>query len=156
MVILGVRIEFYEKVGAVGEPSQNMVGALYRDHGFRAAGVPGVGELFALTSLRVGPRQHHIGVDFTGQGPFLPVRLVEHYPTPMDDQGSAPQWWDRSAEPSANVVLHTTMTADPVLRRKMMERFAAPDSGWVGLFPRQGTEPSELDELWRKLHDQGA
>ncbi|GAA3206389.1 hypothetical protein GCM10020256_01440 [Streptomyces thermocoprophilus] len=43
MVILGVRIEFYEKVGDVGEPSQNLLGAVYRDHGFRAAGVPGVG-----------------------------------------------------------------------------------------------------------------
>ncbi|MGW2184190.1 hypothetical protein ACWCXX_40910 [Streptomyces sp. NPDC001732] len=30
-------------------PSQIMVGAPYRDHGFKAAGVPGVGELFALT-----------------------------------------------------------------------------------------------------------
>lgn len=37
-VILGVRIEFYKKVGDVGEPSQDMLGALYRDHGFRAAG----------------------------------------------------------------------------------------------------------------------
>ncbi|MEU5773377.1 hypothetical protein ABZ819_08755 [Streptomyces venezuelae] len=38
MVILGVRIEFYKKVGDVGEPSQDMLGALYRDHGLRAAG----------------------------------------------------------------------------------------------------------------------
>ncbi|MER6967919.1 hypothetical protein ABT408_30570 [Streptomyces halstedii] len=29
MVILRVRIEFYEKVGDVGEPSQSMLGALY-------------------------------------------------------------------------------------------------------------------------------
>ncbi|GLF95237.1 hypothetical protein [Streptomyces yaizuensis] len=91
MTILGVRIEFYEKVGAVGEPPQAMVGALYRDHGFRAAAVPRVGELFSLTSLRVGPREHHAGVDFTGHGPFLPVRVVEHYPTPMDDDGNAPR-----------------------------------------------------------------
>ncbi|MEV8529267.1 hypothetical protein AB0451_34855 [Streptomyces sp. NPDC052000] len=147
MVILGVRIEFYDKVGDVGERSQNMLGAIYRDHAFRAAGVPGVGELFSITSLRVGPREHHIGVEFTGHGPFLPVRLVEHYPTPIDDEGNAPQWWDRSAEPSANVVLHTTMSTDPVLRRKMMERFAAPDSGWVGMF----SPNSELEQLWWEL-----
>ncbi|MGA4846633.1 hypothetical protein ACOBQB_10320 [Streptomyces sp. G5(2025)] len=67
----------------------------------------------------------------------------------MDDEGNAPQWWDRSAEPSANVVLHTTMTDDPVLRRKMLARFAAPDSGWTGFFP-QGTE---LDQLWWELRD---
>ncbi|WP_409239403.1 hypothetical protein [Streptomyces sp. PA5.6] len=153
MVILGVRIEFYEKVGDVGEPSQNMLGALYRDHGFRAASVPGVGELFSLTSLRVGPREHHVGVDFTGHGPFLPVRAVEHYPTPMDDEGNPPAWWDRSAEPSANVVLHTTMTADPILRRKMLARFAAPESGWVGLFPQPGVQLTELDRLWWELRD---
>ncbi|MFZ3491805.1 hypothetical protein ACODT5_00940 [Streptomyces sp. 5.8] len=147
MVILGVRIEFYDKVGDMGERSQNMLGAIFRDHAFRAADVPAVGELFALSALRVGPREHHVGVDFTGHGPFLPVRLVEHYPTPIDDEGNTPPWWDRPAEPSANVVLHTTMTNDPFLRRKMMERFAAPYSGWAGLF----SADAELGQLWREL-----
>lgn len=65
----------------------------------------------------------------------------------MGDEGNAPAWWDRSAEPSANVVLHTTMTDEPVMRRKVMERFAAPNSGWVGMFPHD----TELDRLWWEL-----
>ncbi|MFJ2745401.1 hypothetical protein ACIO3O_37725 [Streptomyces sp. NPDC087440] len=146
MVILGVRIEFYEKVGDVGELSRNMRGVLYRDHGFQAAGVPSVGELFAITSLRVGPRERHVGPEFTGHGPFLPVRAVEHYPTPMSDDGDAPPWWDRSAEPSANIVLHTTLSSDPVLLHKFLARYAAPDSGWVGLF-----HDAELERLWWDL-----
>ncbi|MCR8573563.1 hypothetical protein [Streptomyces sp. Isolate_219] len=44
-------------------------------------------------------------------------------------------------------MLHTTMTDEPVMRRKVMERFAAPNSGWVGMFPHD----TELDRLWWEL-----
>ncbi|MFE0107073.1 hypothetical protein [Streptomyces sp. NPDC059009] len=147
MAILGVRIEFYDKVGTMDEPSEGYLGAIYRDHGFRAAAVPGVGELFSLTSLRVGPREGHVGVEFTGFGPFLPVRFVEHYPTPIDDDGETPAWWDSSGEPSANVVVHTRLHGDEVLLRKSLQRFAQADSGWVGSFS-YGTD---LYSLWNEL-----
>ncbi|MEU5902504.1 hypothetical protein [Streptomyces venezuelae] len=149
MAIIGVRIEFYEKVGDVGEPSQIMLGALYRDRGFKAAAVPRVGELFCLSSLRVGSNALPVGFGFTAPGPLLSVRAVEHCPVPIDNEGNTLQWWDGSAEPSANVVLHTTRSDDPLHFRTMLERFAAPDSGWDGVF-----EPgTELDRLWWELHD---
>ncbi|MFB7031541.1 MULTISPECIES: hypothetical protein [unclassified Streptomyces] len=147
MVIIGVRIEFYEKAGDVGEPSQNMLGALYCDRAFKAAAVPRAGELFPLSSLRAGSNELPVGFGSTVPGPFLPVREVEHYPVPIDDEGNTLPWWDRSAEPSTNVVLHATRPADPVQFRTMLERFAAPDSGWDGVF-KPGTE---LDRLWWEL-----
>lgn len=97
--------------------------------------MPGVGELFSLNSLRICPRENHIGVDFTGQGPLVPERAIEHCPTPVDDEGNTPQWRNRSAEPSANVVLHTTMNKE-VLRSRILERFAAPASRRAGFFPQ--------------------
>ncbi|MGW8065898.1 hypothetical protein ACVV2G_27410 [Streptomyces ziwulingensis] len=149
MAIIGVRIEFYEKVGEVGEPSENMLGALDRDRGFKAAAVPRVGELFRLSSLRVGSDALPVGFGSTVPGPFLPVRAVEHYPVPIDKEGNPLQWWDQSAEPSAYVVLHTTKSDDPLPFRTMLERFAAPDSGWDGVF-----EPgTELDRLWWERRD---
>ncbi|WP_327169923.1 hypothetical protein [Streptomyces subrutilus] len=149
MAIIGVRIEFYEKVGDVGEPSQHMLGALDCDRGFKAAAVPRAGELFRLSSLRVGSNVLPVGIGSMVPGPFLPVRAVEHCPVPIDKEGNTLQWWDRSAEPSATVVLHTTRSNDPRLFRTMLERFAAPDSGWDGVF-----EPgTELDRLWWELRD---
>ncbi|MCX4970822.1 hypothetical protein OHA98_39975 [Streptomyces sp. NBC_00654] len=149
MAIIGVRVEFYEEVGDVGESSQNMLGALYRERGFKAEAVPRVGELFRLSSLRVGSNALPTGFGFTVPGPFLPVRAVEHSPVPIDDRGNTVQWWDQSAEPLVSVVLYTTRSDDPRLFRTMLERFAAPDSGWNGVFA-QGTE---LDRLWGELRD---
>ncbi|WP_432066253.1 hypothetical protein [Streptomyces sp. C10-9-1] len=75
------------------------------------------------------------------------MRAVEHDPVPIDDEGNALQWWDRSAEPSTNVVLHATRSNDRIQFRTMLNRFAIPDSGWHGVF-----EPAtELDRLWWKL-----
>ncbi|GAA3389204.1 hypothetical protein GCM10017752_12690 [Streptomyces roseoviridis] len=90
MAVLGVRIEFYEKSATWASRLRTCWARLPRPR-IQGRRWPGVGELFSLTSLRVGPREHHVGVDFTGHGPFLPVRAVEHYPTPMDDEDN-PGW----------------------------------------------------------------
>ncbi|MFC8176008.1 hypothetical protein [Streptomyces sp. NPDC057325] len=103
-----------------------------------------MGELFPLSSLRAKSNGLPVGFGSTVPGPFLPVCEVEHCPVPVDDEGNTLPWWKRSLEPSANVVPYATRSDDPVQFRTTLERFAAPDSGWHGIFGA-GTE---LDCLW--------
>jgi hypothetical protein len=150
VISLGVRIEFYSKVGDVGEPSEDYRGALYRDAGFHAVAVPREGELLSVASLRVGPRAGLVPLEFPGP-PFLPVRFVEHYPAPVDANGNPPAYWaeEEGFEPGANVVLHTTINRDDVLTRKSLGRFAA-DDGWRADWPYD----SDLYHLWQELKSQ--
>ncbi|WP_225081041.1 hypothetical protein [Streptomyces sp. CoT10] len=126
MINLGVRVEFYESVGQVGEPSKGHLGALERTEGYRAAAVPQVGTYLMAASLRVVDRQtaHPL------PGPLqLPVRIVEHHLVP-EREGKVPVWWDSYDEPGPVVVVHVELGSSPAseLLRQMVRQYVA--DGW--------------------------
>ncbi|MFE3269949.1 hypothetical protein [Streptomyces sp. NPDC059215] len=126
MINLGVRVEFYESVGPVGEPSKGYLGALERTEGYRAAAVPQIGTYLMAASLRVVDRAtaHPL------PGPErLPVRSVEHHLVP-EREGRIPVWWDSYTEPGPVVVVHAALgpTPDDELLRQMIRQYVA--DGW--------------------------
>ncbi|MFF7976761.1 hypothetical protein [Streptomyces sp. NPDC007905] len=58
MIDLEVRVEFYERVGPVGEPSEGYLGALEQTEGYRASAVPEVGTFLSrcFSTRFLGPR----------------------------------------------------------------------------------------------------
>ncbi|MGC0420005.1 hypothetical protein ABIA38_005531 [Embleya sp. AB8] len=124
MVQLGVRIELYESVGPLDEPSRNYLAALSRDDGHEGATVPAVGDHLSTMTLRAGTLE--AVPQLRGDaGAFLRVRRIEHVLRPVRD-GKTATWsgWDT---PVTVLVLHspydvptdphdTTWTAD-LLRR---------------------------------------
>ncbi|MFD8630351.1 hypothetical protein ACFV4E_42025 [Streptomyces hygroscopicus] len=138
MINLGVRVEFYERVGQVGEPSEGYLGALERTDGYRAAAVPAVGTFLMAASLRVVDRETALPLP----GPIqLPVRYVEHHLVPERD-GKVPVWWDSYDEPGPTVVVHVALGSSPggELLRRMIRQYIA--DGWECT----GPEGSELRE----------
>jgi hypothetical protein len=131
MVNLGVRIEFYESVGRVGEPSRGYLGALERTEGYQAAAVPQVGTYLMAASLRVVDRETARPLP----GPVqLPVRSVEHHLVPERD-GKVPVWWDSYDEAGPVVVVHVALGSSPgnELLRQMVRQYVA--DGWEGTGP---------------------
>lgn len=80
MIDLGVRVEFYERVGEAGEP-----GAFRRNSGYRAVAVPAVGTHVMASSLRTVAMEDAVasggrficrsGVSSTTSYPSVRVRL---------------------------------------------------------------------------------
>ncbi|MEU0939821.1 hypothetical protein [Embleya sp. NPDC005971] len=143
MVQLGVRIELYENVGPVDEPSRNYLGALSRDDGHEGATVPAVGDHLSTMTLRAGTLE--AVPQLRGDAStFLRARRVEHVLRPVRD-GKTATWsgWDT---PITVLVLHspydiptdpqdTTWTAD------LLRRYAA--DGWtVDVDPRSPLYPA--------------
>ncbi|MFC9498428.1 hypothetical protein [Streptomyces sp. NPDC056982] len=126
MINMGVRVEFYENVGPVGEASKGYLGALERTEGYRAAAVPQIGTYVMAASLRVVDRETALHLP----GPVqMPVRSVEHHLVPERD-GKVPVWWDSYEEPGPVVVLHASLaSADGgELLRRMVRQYVA--DGW--------------------------
>lgn len=126
MINLGVRIEFYESVGQVGELSKGYLGALERTEGYQAAAVPQIGTYLMAASLRVVDRETARLLP----GPVqLPVRSVEHHLVPERD-GRVPVWWDSYDEPGPIVVVHVALGSSPAdeLLRQMVRQYVA--DGW--------------------------
>ncbi|MFI9835247.1 hypothetical protein ACIHIX_47175 [Streptomyces sp. NPDC051913] len=97
MINMGVRIEFYESVGQVGELPEGYLGALERTEGYRAAAVPQIGTSLMAASLRVVDRETARPLP----GPVqLPVRAVEHHLVP-EREGKAIGQAVRTSSPMA-------------------------------------------------------
>ncbi|MFE6808648.1 hypothetical protein ACFVEN_44395 [Streptomyces sp. NPDC057681] len=126
MINLGVRIEFYESVGQMGEQSKGYLGALERTEGYRASAVPQIGTFLMAASLRVADRATARSLP----GPVqLPVRFVEHHLVP-EREGKVPVWWDSYQEPGPTVVVHMALGSSPAGEplRQMIRQYAA--DGW--------------------------
>lgn len=126
MISLGVRVEFYESVGPVGEASKGYLGALERTEGYRAAAVPQIGTYLMAASLRVVDREtaHPL------PGPMrLPVRAVEHHLVP-EREGRTPVWWGSYEEPGPVIVVHVDLGPSPAgeLLRQLIRQYVA--DGW--------------------------
>ena len=107
-MLLGVRIEFYERVEHDTDPT-GYVGAALGEDAFVAAAAPRAGEKLALASITGGGP----GVSLAGLlgpwfgGPFLRVAATEHYIVGRTAEGGRPGWWATSwTTPSVHLVVH--------------------------------------------------
>lgn len=147
MVELGVRVRFYKRVGADGDSPQGFLGELERTDGYRAAGVPAVGDRVMHASLRVGPREDAAWLPGPAQ---LVVQSVEHHLVP-EREGEVPSWWDSYTEPSATVVFHLPLGPEPgdEQLRKLVRRYVA--DGWMCTGPEGSVLREYGLEAWSEL-----
>ncbi|MGW5433335.1 hypothetical protein ACWET9_40125 [Streptomyces sp. NPDC004059] len=110
VINLGVRVEFYQHVRQIGEPSEGYLGALERNEGYRAAAVPAVGTyLMAAASLRMTDRRTGLPL----LGPIqLPVQYVErHLVSEHEDRCPPGETATTSRDPT--VVVHVALGPRP-------------------------------------------
>lgn len=91
-VRVGARIEFWEVPDGPDGP-RNCIGWAIKDDGFAAVGVPRAGDLVSVASLAGATATSPVELLTRGNGPFLPVAHLEHYPVPVNEGGEVPEWW---------------------------------------------------------------
>ncbi|MFI1226125.1 MULTISPECIES: hypothetical protein [unclassified Streptomyces] len=145
MIDMGIRIEFFDPA-TLGSDHRRLLGALCRQDGYLALGLPAVGSQISVSSLRVTPRGDWQPMVL---GSTLRVCDVVHQPAPRR-QGNVPAWWGEfPCEPTATVVLRAALRGSAAMLIPRMLQFAA--DGWTLQDPAEG---SELQTAWRVAQQQ--